>query len=165
MFLAVQPSRRERRQAIPILEGLTGRNEATPEDQFLLAQLYEADGNWPKARHRLKILVVLPASENPRSLAHRAYYANLLLTHGENEEAQVCSRSWRNRNLIPSERRRSRREFSRRRGRTRKLCAAANVRQGEGSRGSWRRRGAAGRDEGSRGSRSLYRDYVTARPR
>jgi tetratricopeptide (TPR) repeat protein len=89
LFLAVQQSRRERRQAIPLLEELIGRHEATPEDQFTLAQLYDGEGNWPKTRQRLATVAALSPRENPRSIAHRIAYADLLVTHGENEEAQL----------------------------------------------------------------------------
>jgi cellulose synthase operon protein C len=88
-LLAAQATRRERQQAIPILEGMLTQNQATPEDQFLLAQLYEIDGAWPKANRRLQALVGLPSGDNPRRIAHRAYYTSLLLEHGQMEDAQA----------------------------------------------------------------------------
>ncbi|WP_165066903.1 tetratricopeptide repeat protein [Paludisphaera rhizosphaerae] len=81
--LALQPSRARRREAIALLEQLGRR--ATPDDQFLLAQLAEADGDWPKARERLHGLLDADG-QNPQYLA---LLVGGLLRHGHVEEAQA----------------------------------------------------------------------------
>jgi tetratricopeptide (TPR) repeat protein len=58
-----------RTKAIALLVDLHRRQALTPEDQFLLSQLYEADGAWPKAREQLRGLLAAHA-KNPRYLAH-----------------------------------------------------------------------------------------------
>jgi tetratricopeptide (TPR) repeat protein len=56
----------------------------TPDEQFLLAQLYDAGGDWPQARDRL--LQVLAAD---RANADRlAYYAGALLRHRDTGTAR-----------------------------------------------------------------------------
>jgi cellulose synthase operon protein C len=85
-LLALQRDRKERRQAVALLERLVRRPEATPGDHLLLAQLYESTGDWPKARARLAKLLSLPGGEAPRYLAH---YARSLLRHEDTAEAQV----------------------------------------------------------------------------
>ncbi len=85
-LLALQKSRREQRRAIPILEDLIKRQEALPEDRFLLAQLYEATGDWPKAQKAMLALLSLPDGGNSR---HLAYYALSLLRHEQPKEAEV----------------------------------------------------------------------------
>jgi cellulose synthase operon protein C len=88
-LLAMQRSRREQRRAIPILENLIKRQEALPEDRFLLAQLYETTGDWPKARKEMLTLLSLPRGDSPR---HLAYYARLLLRHEQPKEAETWLR-------------------------------------------------------------------------
>jgi tetratricopeptide (TPR) repeat protein len=85
VLLAMQRGRRERREAIQILEGLIGQRVATPEDHFLLAQLYEANGDWPRARKRLLALAGLPGGGNALYLAH---HARSMLRHDELAEAE-----------------------------------------------------------------------------
>ena len=43
-------------EVVRTLEEAALREPPTPDDRFLLAQLYEADGDWPKARERLQAL-------------------------------------------------------------------------------------------------------------
>ena len=40
----------DRKRAIEILESLIGKNMANSDDRFLLARLYEVNGDWPRAR-------------------------------------------------------------------------------------------------------------------
>jgi cellulose synthase operon protein C len=89
MVLALQKTHREQRRAIPILEDLIKREEALPEDRFLLAQLYETTGDWPKAQKAMRALVSLPEGNNPR---HLASYARSLLRHEQPKEAEVWLR-------------------------------------------------------------------------
>jgi tetratricopeptide (TPR) repeat protein len=87
--LAMQPGRGPRRQAIDILERVLGRVSNKNDDLFLLTQLYEADGDWPKARDRMKTLLASDA-KNPLYLA---YYIRALIRRRETAEA----RTWLNR--------------------------------------------------------------------
>jgi cellulose synthase operon protein C len=87
--LAMQPGRGPRRRAIDILERVLGRVSNKNDDLFLLTQLYEADGDWPKARDRMKTLLASDA-KNPLYLA---YYIRALIRRGETAEA----RTWLNR--------------------------------------------------------------------
>jgi tetratricopeptide (TPR) repeat protein len=88
-LLALQKNRPDQRRAIPILEDLIKRQEALPEDRFLLAQLYEATDDWPKAQKTMRALLSLPDGSNPR---HLAYYALGLLRHDQPKEAEVWLR-------------------------------------------------------------------------
>jgi tetratricopeptide (TPR) repeat protein len=62
--LAQQPQRPHRRKAIALLESLQRGQSLNPEDQFLLARLYNAENNWPKARTLLRDLVTT-VTKNP----------------------------------------------------------------------------------------------------
>src|SRR5262249_52092609 len=62
-----------------------GRQKPTPAEEFLLAQLYEADANWPRARERLLGLVTGKGGGNPEYLAH---FVRSLLRHDETTEAR-----------------------------------------------------------------------------
>jgi tetratricopeptide (TPR) repeat protein len=84
--LALSPGRHERRQAIPILEKLIDGKAAMPEDQFLLAQLYEGQGDWGRASKAMLKLLSQPQGEAPRYLAH---FALGLTRRGELDEAQA----------------------------------------------------------------------------
>jgi tetratricopeptide (TPR) repeat protein len=86
--LALQRSRGERRQAIQILERLVEQREASSDDVFLLAQLYEAVDNWPKARRRLLGLLA-ERQQDPVFLIH---YAGSMLRHDEVQEADIAVR-------------------------------------------------------------------------
>lgn len=83
-LLATQPN--SRKEAIRLLEDLIGRRLENLEDQFLLAQLYEADRNWVKARERLLGVLTAPQGETP---VHLAYCVSSLLRHDQAEEARV----------------------------------------------------------------------------
>jgi tetratricopeptide (TPR) repeat protein len=84
LVLATQPARR--REAIKLFEQLAGQGPAnSPVVQFLLAQLYESDGNWAKARATL-VAVLKEQEKNPVFLA---VYVRALLRHQEAQEAQT----------------------------------------------------------------------------
>jgi tetratricopeptide (TPR) repeat protein len=77
--LATQKNRRlgqstARLEAIRILEDLLAKKQALSQDQFLLARLYEAEGESSKARSTM--LALLGVEKNP---AYLAYYVNRLL--------------------------------------------------------------------------------------
>jgi tetratricopeptide (TPR) repeat protein len=84
-ILAMQPGVARRREAITILESLLARKVGTAEDLFLLAQLFEGEGDWPKARERLLELLNV-GGKNPNYLAH---YVRALLRHDRAEEAKA----------------------------------------------------------------------------
>jgi cellulose synthase operon protein C len=48
--LDAQKTVADRKRAIEILESLIGKNIANADDRFLLASLYEVNGDWPKAK-------------------------------------------------------------------------------------------------------------------
>lgn len=75
-ILALLPNSERRREAINVLEALIERQVATPEDRYLLAQLFEAEGDWPKARDQMTRVLESPAGKNPAYLA--AYIRSLL---------------------------------------------------------------------------------------
>jgi tetratricopeptide (TPR) repeat protein len=81
--LATRPA--TRKEAIDILEKLSlrARHVPTPDERFLLVQLYEADGSWPKA-HRLMEDLLNTQAENPLYLT---YFIGGLLRHGDVEQA------------------------------------------------------------------------------
>lgn len=84
-ILAARPNRPSRREAIALIEGLTQRGVAEPQDLLLLASLYEADGNWPKARDHFLGLVTA-ARAYPEALAQ---FIRALLRHDGAVEAAV----------------------------------------------------------------------------
>ncbi len=57
VILARAQNPRQRRQAISLLEGLLGRQQITSDERFLLAQLYESVGEWPKARQQFQFVL------------------------------------------------------------------------------------------------------------
>jgi tetratricopeptide (TPR) repeat protein len=82
--LALQNSRPQRRAAAQILEGLIEEKVATPADHLLAAQLYEAVGDWSKARGRYLGLLAMPGGVGPDALA---VAARSLLRHGDADAA------------------------------------------------------------------------------
>ncbi len=85
--LASRPRHACRAEAISTLKELAAGGPLTAEDKFLLARLYEAEGDTPRAR---ELLLALTAGheEDPAVLT---YYAGLLLRQGETAEAQRCA--------------------------------------------------------------------------
>ncbi len=82
--LSLRNTRDARLAAIGGLKHVIAREPPRPDDRYLLAQLYEADGNWPKAREQLQSLLA-GNGENPVYLAHNTL---ILLRQGLNDEAQ-----------------------------------------------------------------------------
>jgi tetratricopeptide (TPR) repeat protein len=68
LILAVRPG--SRRQSIQDLEDSFARLRPNPAEEFMLARLYELDGNWVKARDRFEGLLSGPGGRNPSYLAH-----------------------------------------------------------------------------------------------
>jgi Tfp pilus assembly protein PilF len=84
ILLAMQPARR--RESIAALEQSFARLPATPDEQFLVAQLYEFEHNWPKARSYLLDLLTATEGKNP---LHVSYFINRLLQHHQMDEAEL----------------------------------------------------------------------------
>jgi tetratricopeptide (TPR) repeat protein len=82
-LLAQRPNRTMRREAIKILEDLTSRDPQA-DDLFLLARLYEADGQWPKTQEIVGGSLLKNQGDNPAVLA---YYVTALLRHEMKKEA------------------------------------------------------------------------------
>lgn len=64
LILASRPG--ARRQSIKSLEDMFVRIRPTPDEEFLLARLYEADGDWTKARDMYRALIGKRGGDNPR---------------------------------------------------------------------------------------------------
>ena len=81
-----------RKRAIEILETLANKNLATFEDRFAIAQLYEAIGDWPKAREKYRELNLRTKTLRDMDLNRRPYFlaqfANSLLQHREPGDKQ-----------------------------------------------------------------------------
>lgn len=83
--LASQGGHRQFRvRAVELLEELNNHKALQPDDLFILAMLYEAEGGWLKAKSILQQLCQ-PRDPAPR---HLAYYVQALLEHKEIEEAE-----------------------------------------------------------------------------
>jgi tetratricopeptide (TPR) repeat protein len=75
-----------RREAIKQFEQLSaGRETPSPDLQFMLAQLYEADGQWPMSRRQLQQLT----DANEKNVFFQTYYARALLRHENVDEARA----------------------------------------------------------------------------
>ena len=83
IILAAQGRRRNREEAIRVLEEIGKAQPLTNDDQFLLAQLYNSLGNTGKA-HELLRSVLSKTDDNPQFLA---YFVRVLLVRGEAGEA------------------------------------------------------------------------------
>ena len=84
-MLGFRKNRDVRCAAIRALQHLIEREPPTPDDEYLLCQLYQADGNWSKAEGQLKSLLA-GHGENPVFLAH---YTMILLHRRSTDEAQA----------------------------------------------------------------------------
>lgn len=83
MLFASRPARR--REAIELFEKAEKVQPPRPDHEFILARLYEADGDWPKARERMLRLVGLKKDNS----GYIASFANSLIRRGEWLEAEV----------------------------------------------------------------------------
>ncbi|AGA26775.1 tetratricopeptide repeat protein [Singulisphaera acidiphila] len=73
------------RDAIRTLEELERRQPSTPDEQFVLAQLYESGGDWPRA-HSLMLGLLSTDGENTLYLAA---FTRSLIRQGQTDEAQT----------------------------------------------------------------------------
>jgi tetratricopeptide (TPR) repeat protein len=84
LVLATRPF--HRKDAITLLEETTSDAITTPpQPQFILAQLYEADGNGRRAEAQMLALL----RRHDKNPAYLAYHVRLLLAHGNTDAAQV----------------------------------------------------------------------------
>jgi tetratricopeptide (TPR) repeat protein len=83
LVLALLPGRRA--EAVGLFEDLARRQPLGPDERFVLAKLYEAEGNWRLAR---ETFLSLAASSDVQPL-HLGHYVNGLLVRGEAGEAQL----------------------------------------------------------------------------
>lgn len=81
--LATRPERSFRTKAVAILEELQSQQTLSAEDQHLLAQLYEKDGAWPKARTLLRNLL----ADHGTTAPFLRDFVQALVRHAETEEA------------------------------------------------------------------------------
>jgi Tfp pilus assembly protein PilF len=90
--LATQTQRQFRLRAIELLENLARSQALTPDDQFILALLYDAEGSWAKSREQLRSLV-LTQTQTPQYLAQ---YAQGLIRQRQDSDLAEAER-WTNR--------------------------------------------------------------------
>ena len=81
LVLASQPQYRS--EAIRQFERIGGKDDLSPETRFFLAHLYEADGNWWRAKGLLQTLV----RDHENNAHFLSSLASLLLRHKEIDEA------------------------------------------------------------------------------
>jgi cellulose synthase operon protein C len=93
--LAVQRSVQDRKRAIEVLESLVTGSLANAEDRFLMAQLYEMSGNWPKARDAYRDLNLRVKSlRDLETLSRRPFYlaqfvSSLLRNHKAGDDQDL----------------------------------------------------------------------------
>lgn len=80
-----------RKKAVEILEKLNSDRLATPEDQFLLARIYAANGEWDKARSEYRrLLDESGTADTPEKLNRRVailvQYATQLIAHIKSDD-------------------------------------------------------------------------------
>ncbi|HVS40495.1 MAG TPA: tetratricopeptide repeat protein [Gemmataceae bacterium] len=76
LVLAMRPG--GRRDAIQVLETSFAQQRPTPDEEFLLARLYEANHNWDQANQHFLSIATAAEGVNPM---HLAYYVLALLRH------------------------------------------------------------------------------------
>jgi tetratricopeptide (TPR) repeat protein len=86
--LATQPRRALRARAVALLEEIHKRASLPPDEQMLLAQLYNGMGDdevwWGKAREQMQTLT----TTHGRNPLYLSYYAQSLLQHGDVGESE-----------------------------------------------------------------------------
>jgi tetratricopeptide (TPR) repeat protein len=86
VVLAVQRDFGKRLEAIKILEAMKEGGRLDPEDRFLLAELYEAAGEWPRAREEMMSLL----GSRSASPAFLLRMAGSFLRENELDAARTC---------------------------------------------------------------------------
>ncbi len=85
VILATRGNRSDRVKAIGLLQGLIDAGQGQSPDRLLLAQLHEANNDWPKARQQLTSLLKMTGGDTPTNLVA---YVSALLRHDEVETAE-----------------------------------------------------------------------------
>jgi predicted Zn-dependent protease len=85
IVLAMRPG--DRRASIQMLEESFKGIKPTAQEEFLLAKVYDADGNWAKAKEHLHALVSKQPGNTPQVLA---FFIKALLRENEPAEAKRC---------------------------------------------------------------------------
>ncbi len=83
--LAAQRTKQARAEAIQTLEELGKRESLEADDRFLLAQLLELSGQWPKARDQWQSALAM----QPKNPLYLAEFATALRRHGQTDDASV----------------------------------------------------------------------------
>jgi Tfp pilus assembly protein PilF len=91
--LAAQPQRYFRDKAVELFEGLASSGGLTPDDRYVLALLYDAGGDWPRAKETLADLVSAQYGSRqdqlrPQTAQYLAQYVQGLIRNKELAEAQ-----------------------------------------------------------------------------
>ena len=81
---AAQRNRDRRREAIRILDSIVRQETPRIEDRILLAELYQADGNWTKARDQYRAALI----EDRNNQTALVSYARALIRRKEADEAR-----------------------------------------------------------------------------
>lgn len=84
-ILARQPNRPQRKEAIRLLEAVNVLQVPQAEDQFLLAQLYEADGDWTAAKTIYQALL----QADPKNGTVILSYSRSLIRRKDFDEAKL----------------------------------------------------------------------------
>jgi tetratricopeptide (TPR) repeat protein len=87
VVLALRPG--ERKDSIRTLEASFARLRAAPDEDFLLARLYEADQDWDRANEHFLAVVGVKGGANP---LHLAYYIQYLVRRANVKEAAAWLR-------------------------------------------------------------------------
>jgi tetratricopeptide (TPR) repeat protein len=75
----------QRKPAIRLVEESVERQPLAPDERFRLAQLYEAENDWPRAGEHLRALL----AADRKNTTYLDYYIRGLLRHGQKEEARA----------------------------------------------------------------------------
>ena len=78
--LEAQKTPEHSKRAIGILKSLIDKNLANADDRFLLARLYETNGDWPKARETYRELNLRTKNARDMDLNHRPLYLDQFVT-------------------------------------------------------------------------------------
>src|SRR5262249_55668660 len=83
LILAMKPA--HHREAIVLFEDLKRRQPLLPDEQFVLAQLYDARADWPRALE----LVLNLCSNHDENAQYLAYYVDRLLRNKKADEIGI----------------------------------------------------------------------------
>ncbi|MHB1037152.1 MAG: tetratricopeptide repeat protein [Pirellulales bacterium] len=84
-MLASRPELAPRREAVQLFEGFQRQRSLSPQEQFVLAVLYEREGQWPKATEQM--LKLLSQNSDASTAGYLLAYLDMLLRHDEAVQA------------------------------------------------------------------------------